>query len=618
MRIQSVEIKNFRNFKHLVAKLGHHAVIAGENRAGKTNFLFALGLILDPSMPDSMRELQDTDFWDGLHPEERRHAVISISVELTEFENDENIMTTLNSYLISGEPMVARLTYEWRPMATIEGVLQPEPKYEFLIFGGDDENRRITTELRRRIPFELLKALRDAEGDLSTWKRSPLKPLIVRARKSIPEQRLEEIATLVHQATTAVTSIEQISTLSNEISGRLRDLAGDEQDFDPQFGFSPTEPDSLLRSMRLFIDSGRRGVGDASLGSANLLFLALKTLELKGLVDERMRDHSFLGIEEPEAHLHPHLQRLVYRDLLRVSRIQDVAMLPGLDPDAQTILLTTHSPHIVSVAPLSTMVLLRREWDEDAQAWHTVAYSPIIEDFTEREIADLERYLDVTRAEMLFAKGVILVEGEAEKYIVPRLAQLLDPQVDLDKLGITVCSISGADFRPYARLLGKSGFNIPHVILTDLDPQTEGHDLGYERVCHLLELVMEREDWAQLDTREEVLDTAKDCGIFLNDSTLETDLFHAGQSHAICDTLIALTTNGAAARRAEQWNENPTSLVPERFIKDINAIGKGRFAQRLAPSLVPNACPPYIEQAVRWLVARIGDTGRAVTPAGTL
>ncbi len=62
MKISRVQIKNFRNFASLDVALGEHAVIVGENKVGKSNFLFALRLILDPSLPDTARKLRDEDF----------------------------------------------------------------------------------------------------------------------------------------------------------------------------------------------------------------------------------------------------------------------------------------------------------------------------------------------------------------------------------------------------------------------------------------------------------------------------------------------------------------------------------------------------------------------------
>jgi putative ATP-dependent endonuclease of OLD family len=74
MRISRIQIENFRNFHHLDVSLGDPCVIVGENKIGKSNFLFALRLLLDPSLPDSARQLRDEDFWDGLpRPLTREH-----------------------------------------------------------------------------------------------------------------------------------------------------------------------------------------------------------------------------------------------------------------------------------------------------------------------------------------------------------------------------------------------------------------------------------------------------------------------------------------------------------------------------------------------------------------
>jgi putative ATP-dependent endonuclease of OLD family len=66
MRITRITITNFRNFEALDVRLADHSVIVGANAVGKSNLLYALRLVLDPSLPDTARHLRTEDFWDGI------------------------------------------------------------------------------------------------------------------------------------------------------------------------------------------------------------------------------------------------------------------------------------------------------------------------------------------------------------------------------------------------------------------------------------------------------------------------------------------------------------------------------------------------------------------------
>lgn len=588
MRISRVHIENYRNFRSLDVKLGEHAVVVGENKVGKSNFLRALRMILDPSLPDSARQLRTEDFWDGIERPIPESAKIRIVVDLKGFDDNDDQLASLADFLVEGEPMVARLTYEFRRSSS-----RPED-YEFLLYGGDREDARLTWELRRRLAMDLIPALRDAEGDLASWRRSPLRPLLAKMADQISADEKKQLAAEVETATKTLLNREEVKDLGTLLTSTLEGLVGGAQAADVQLGLAPTDADRLLRSLRILIDGGLRGVGDASLGVANTLYLTLKLLETRQLATDGVRDHTFLAIEEPEAHLHPHVQRSVFSSILGKRR-----HLPSKEQEqtvSRTVLLTTHSPHIASVAPLRSLVLLRSTPDG------TVAVSTAAVSLSKSDQEDLERYLDVTRAEMLFARAVLLVEGDAEVFMIPRLATFCE--VDLDAAGITVCSVGGTNFTPHVKLL--RSLAIPFAVLTDLDPIAKGGNLGEDRVVALMEYIMPAADF-EAASRAEVIEAAPAHGLFLNDATFEIDLLRSGRAESMAAALEELAPGKTAKDRADAWlaAKSVPASDEERFMKDIEAIGKGRYAQRLASSIVKRSggaqAPPYIANALTFL-----------------
>lgn len=590
MRISRIAVENYANFETVDFATDVSLVIVGENKAGKSNLLRALRLVLDPMLPDRDRQLGLEHFWDGLS-DRKLGATVKVLLEFTDFEDNDNLLTVLGGSLVHTEsPVVARLTYLYRPKAALEGAApQTLADYEFLVFGGTNEDNVLTAARRRELPMDYLFALRDAEGDLLNWRRSPLRPIIEELTAGLDEESRKELEQLVSNAQNTLAQRSEVSAAAGKVYDRLVKMVGDEHAVSLTLGATPTNVDVLLRGLRLLIDGGARGIGDASLGTANLLFLTLKGLELERAVEAGERSHTFLAIEEPEAHLHPHVQRLVYRHYLGEK---DDA------PENVTTILTTHSPHIASVAPLRSIILLR----EDAECGATLIASAAEVELAPDEEDDLQRYIDVTRGELFFARGIIFVEGDAERFLIPEFATALD--VDLDTLGVTVCSVASANFLPYLKLVGPDALNIPFVILTDLDPtDDERLPLAFARVREILALWMEQEDINEYAKFDDIWEDGEMNGVFVNDNTLEVELFQAGMGAAMASILKKHSNSWGPKRRAAMtgWINDPTTLNESKLLSWIGEVGKGRFAQAIAGSATEAVCPDYIKKALKYV-----------------
>jgi putative ATP-dependent endonuclease of the OLD family len=99
------------------------------------------------------------------------------------------------------DPQTVRLTYEFRPRADLEAEPATDDDYDFQSYGGENEAKRVGHDLRRRITLDVLPAMRDAEGDLATWRRSPMRPLIEAAFSEVDRADLDVISEAIGAAT---------------------------------------------------------------------------------------------------------------------------------------------------------------------------------------------------------------------------------------------------------------------------------------------------------------------------------------------------------------------------------------------------------------------------------
>ena len=196
----------------------------------------------------------------------------------------------------------------------------------------------------------------------------------------------------------------------------------------------------ILRQLDLVLECNKSG-----LGSLNLLCVAAELL----LFLEEKRGLKLTLVEELEAHLHPQYQ-LRMLDYIRSQE--------GFGQ----FILTTHSITLAANIPLENLIILKEN-----------KVFPMGKEYTECEEGDysfLHRFLDATKANLFFARGVIMVEGDAENLLLPAVAKVIERP--LHEYGVSIVNVGSTAYKRYARIFQRKDgqqMGIPVAIVTDLD-----------------------------------------------------------------------------------------------------------------------------------------------------
>lgn len=568
--------------------------------------MHGLRLAVDANLSSAYRKLTEQDVHSGVTIADPIQVLVSC-----EFRGYDADAVDINEYALLGpcevEPGLARITYRFRPRASVREQLESGERksgtlkladYHFEVGGGGANdpatvtwNEEAGTSIRfgdlQAFLVEYLPAQRDARQILRQGNNSPLGRLI--EAHDIPLDERDKLVDLVKGANDSIGASPTISAVGDSLESTFCSTAGEAFDMAVKLGMTEVSFASISRAMTVLLSNdaltsfspGRNG-----LGLNNILYLSM----LLDLFDRRVGSVDAAGqlllIEEPEAHLHPQLQRVVY-DSLSAKNVQ--------------VILSSHSTHITSHAPLKSFVALTND-GTSATASAVPANAPGL---TDKEVADLERFLDATRSSLLFARKVLLVEGPAEVFLIPPLVKHV-MKVDLNRNGVAVVAIHGTHFAPYAKLFGPKALSKRCAIVGDADLK-----LG----CAELEIAdgSDRESIWWTTQKSDAMDN-EFVKSFLCGTTFERAVTLPGTMEMLADACeelskvkaeAALRKAQAAMTGAKGMDLGSAFLSPLRdpVLSAAQAVGKARFAQ-VASKHVNKATelPAYIYQAVAWLL----------------
>ena len=216
------------------------------------------------------------------------------------------------------------------------------------------------------------------------------------------------------------------------------------------------------------------------LGYRNLISIYLKLMDfrekwLKSLSDgKNIEPIHLVFVEEPEAHLHAQAQQVFVKKAFEaLCNNQIIKKHPWLKTQ---LVLSTHSNHVVNELDLNCMRYFRRVMD----AGDKIPVSNVInlsstfgpEEETKQFVT---RYIRLTHCDIFFADAVILVEGPAEKILVPSFLA----KAGLDSYYISVIEVNGRHAHSFRSLINKIG--IPTLIVTDIDATETIEEDGKEK-----------------------------------------------------------------------------------------------------------------------------------------
>lgn len=672
MYISKIVISNYRAFKKATVEFKDGLnVIIGQNNGGKSTLLDAISLVIDSN---KSKKLTVWDFNQGITVDslKEQSPCIEISLFFTMSENETNTssdVALLSTYAIELEPKLEScITYSFYLPST-EHTLYKQAvfgindrneifkiieskfirKYTYSIFGGKPSlHQQVSSEDLHKIDYQKVDALRNVEDDLFSGRATLLYDVLsyfldydIKTSEKTEEEKVQEIneKRKSFQADTDKnidSLINRIKEGKNQIVEYANSTGALYNESDLVFDGSVTE-EQLLRVLNILVSNSagfNTPIANNGLGYNNLIYISLllakmqsnKEITYMGITNAKA--FSVLSIEEPEAHLHPELQ-YQFLDFLRRNIY---------DKKVKQVFMTSHSPSLTAKVKIDELCYLIMNNDNEIKAYYpskTYTTFPKSKNF-------IQRYLDATRADMLFAGKILFVEGLAEQILIPVFIELLGYTKKWLTQQAVIINIGGRYFDHFLIMYNNSNeYSLPIRVacLTDRDPVRRAKNTTDSfMACWPIEYNLSPNNFEYENHSDKFVNQYKDnenIHFFSQDEngkTLEYEIAKANYSNTkiltesisnkselemmmnarsfddaknnckSTDLIHVYTTNG-------NWNDEDKlrGLIAARYLKSLqkgeNALELANALHELSDADKKNiVVPQYIKTAIEWLL----------------
>lgn len=587
MYLEKFIIKNYRGINNISLTFNKGLnVLIGENNAGKSAIIDALRICLSYGNQRRDIYISKSDF----HLDKN---AISENADSIEFHLHFHIdvpeeVAWFNDLLSVQEDGTQDLQLHFK------FYLDDNERVKYKVWGGTNEGQAIAPEVLYLIYHVHLDALRDAEQFLRPIRGNRLGQLYTNIQIDPDiEKDQEKKSELAKKVRSAVDSdaewVGHVDKGKEKINEHLKETSFSNKQHQVDISFLPFDfnrlVDNLKIQMPLYSDELLEGdptkqkyfeLYQNGLGYNNLIYTATVLGDLKQRKQKQEETYAALLIEEPEAHLHPQLQNLFFNYLNKLDTEHGFQ-----------IFISSHSPTITAKASLKSVIVLQNQENK------VNALSLKKSGLTEVNHKYLHKFLDVTKSQIFFSNGAILVEGISEALLLPIFSRIVGEkeEYDIDKAGVELVNLNGVAFSHFANLFNNDddskNLKTKCSLITDDDTAEETDEIT-SRAKSAKEL------------------EKNNLKVFLAERTFEFELFITGNKDILLELFKEMHPVAAGRIVADANIKTHGANFLEKVVSNK---AKSELAHRLAVKLSTDEVardafkvPIYIENAIKFAV----------------